>query len=126
MRLFPGSKKRENQTKRNDEIYIDFRFVWLIKFYLFALAGYRASHTSVSIVTMIDMPGTFVLLDKSTTTSQNESSPSVVQENGLSSLLTNYFKDVLQAFSTAFNQGKYHETPFVTEIELNISALLFI
>jgi hypothetical protein len=46
------------------------------------------------VVAMVDMPGTFILVDKSTATAQ---------ENNLSSLLVNFFKDVLQAFSTAFN-----------------------
>jgi hypothetical protein len=46
------------------------------------------------VLVAVDMPGTFVLVDKSTATAQ---------ENNLPSLLVNFFKDVLQAFSTAFN-----------------------
>ena len=55
------------------------------------------------VVATLDGPGTFVLVDKSAATAQNGSSPTVAQENGLSSLLVNFFKGLWQTVSTSFN-----------------------
>jgi hypothetical protein len=46
------------------------------------------------VVAMVDMPGTFILVDKSTTTAY---------ENDLSSLLVNFFKDLWQTVSASFD-----------------------